>query len=145
MSCEHRYDTQPAQRALSCNALTTVVLQCQVTSDRNDFSISWLYSIIEPNSSNIHTAKYVHGFSNGNISTEQNVTLNSTSLTSELMLREFSENENGFYWCSVKSNGTTLPNPSVVLHILHHTSCASATKEESSECNGQVYFIHHLQ
>ena len=76
MSCEHRYDTQPAQRALSCNALTTVVLQCQVTNDRNDFSISWLYSIIEPNSSNIHTAKYVHGFSNGNISTEQNVTLN---------------------------------------------------------------------
>ena len=142
MSCEYRYDTQPAQSVLSCNALTTVVLQCQVTSDRNDFSISWHYSTFEPDSSNIHdTAKYVHGFSAfGIISTEQNASLNSTSLTSELTLHEFSENENGFYWCSVESNGTTLPNPSVVLHVLHHSSCASATKGESNECNGQVHF-----
>lgn len=128
MSCEYRYDTQPAQSALSCNVLTTVVLQCQVTSHRNDFSISWHYSTFEPNSSNIH----VHGFTaNGNISIEQNVTLTSTSacVTSELTLREFSK---GFCWCSVESNGTTLPNPSVVLHVLHHSSCA---KGESNECN----------
>jgi hypothetical protein len=87
----------------------------------------------------MHTAKYIHGFSSGIIATEQNVTLNSTS-KSELTLREFSENDNGFYWCSVDSNGTTMPNPSVVLHVLHHTSCASANKEESSECQGQVHF-----
>ena len=136
MSCEYRYDTQPAQSALSCNALATVVLQCQVTSHRNDFSISWHYSTFEPNSSNIH----VHGLTaNDNISIEQNniTTLTSTSVTSELTLCEFSK---GFYWCSVESNGTTLPNPSVVLHVLHHSSCASATKGESNECNRQVHF-----
>ena len=140
MACEYRYNTQPAQSALSCNALTIVVLQCQVTSDRNNFSISWHYSTFEPDSSNIHD----HGYTgNGIISTDSeqnNMTLTSTSVTSELTLREFSENENGFYWCSVESNGTTLPNPSVVLHVLHHSSCASATKEESKECNGQVHF-----
>ena len=140
VSCEYRYDTQPVQRALPCNLLTAVALQCQVSSDRNDFSITWHYSNSEPESSNIHNAKYVRDFSNGIITTEQNLTINMTSLTSELVINEFSENDNGYYWCSVDSNSTTvaMPNPSIVLHVLHHTNCA--TKEESSECHGRVPF-----
>ena len=142
MNCEYGYNTQPTQRAASCNLLTAIALQCQVSSDRSDFSISWHHSSSEPQSSNIHTAKYVRGFSNSIITTDQNVTLNMTTLTSELAINEFSENDNGYYWCSVDSNNTTdsvaTPNPSVVLHILHHTNCA--TKEESSECHGIVHF-----
>ena len=140
MSCEYTYDTQPAQRALSCNILTAVLLKCQVSSERNDFSISWHYSTSAPESTNINMSRYVHGFSNGIITTEENVTHSTTSLTSELTISEFSESDNGFYWCSVDSNGTTLPNPSVVLHILHHTNCAITIKEETNECHGEIRF-----
>ena len=139
MSCDYIYDIQPAQTALSCNTLTSVILQCQVSSTRSNFSISWHHSTSEPEYSNIPATKYIHNSTSTVISMERNYFDNTSSLVSELTINEFSEKHNGYYWCSVNSSigtNTTTPNPSIVLHILHQIDCAV----ESSECGREVHF-----
>ena len=141
MSCDYMYDIQPAQTALSCNVLTAITLQCQVSSASSNFSISWHYSTSEPQSSNIPGTKYIHNSTTTVIITDRNYFHNTSSLVSELTINEFSEKHNGYYWCSVNSsNGTntTTPNPSVVLHILYQIDCAASV--ESSECGREIQF-----
>ena len=143
-SCEYQYDIQPAQTALSCSKLTGFVVQCQVSSNRSDFSITWHYSNSEPESSNIHTATRIHNLSSIFINTEWNYSHNTTnaSLTSELRINSIDEKDtiDGYYWCSVNSSDDTdtmTPNPSTVLHILHRIDC---TVKVESRCEGAVNF-----
>ena len=147
MSCDYQYDTQPAQTALSCSKLTAFALRCQVSSDNSDFSIGWHYSNSEPDSIDIPTAMKIDNSRNIIISNVWNYSdVTNVSLLSELTLSEINEKDNidGYYWCSVNSSNetnTTTPNPSVVLHILHHIEC---TAKVESKCGGQINFYSSL-
>ena len=142
MSCDYRYDIQPAQRVLSCSQLTAFALQCKVVSNENDdFSITWHYSNSEPDSSNIHVVPDIHNSRSLLISILENDLRSNAniSLTSELRVNEINEKVtiDGYYWCSVNSNNNMTSNPSVVLHIWNRIDC---TTKVESWCGDTVNF-----
>ena len=148
--CHYYYHTQPGSTDETCSLsnFQFIILQCQVSSDKQNYFIDWHYSRSRPDPDIIkYTTK--SNISIDDLSVEHEVKLEAVTefnKTSVLTLSGFDVSGNGYYWCSVNSGSKvkesfdSVFNPSTVLHITEQNECFK--NEQSCNTEGHVIRLH---
>ena len=124
------YYAGPTTKLSNCNLENTehLILQCQVSSNlTHDFyiMINWHYSQSPPNISSINSSTSWLRLQHEIKPKTLMLINNNNNVTSTLTITRFNATANGFYWCSVSSNDSTIytPNPSTILRIWYQNEC----------------------
>ena len=149
-SCNYYYHIQPGSTDETCSLsnFQFIILQCQVSSDKQTYFIDWHYSRSRPDPDTIKDTTKSNG-STDDLGVEHEVKLEAVTefnKTSVLTLSGFDVSGNGYYWCSVNSNSKakesfdSLFHPSTVLHITEQNECFK--NEQSCNTEGHVIRLH---
>ena len=141
MSCNYQYDIQPGPTTEICplegHSERALILKCQVSSNRSsNFSITWHHSRLVPESNSIADPETIINNSSTTVINNIMVSIQNSSLVSQLTLHGFDDKGAGYYWCSVNlSRDAQTNNPSMILHIVHNMHCKANNEQH---CSGDV-------